>query len=197
MGAVLRLGVLVGSAVVFDLGAEGMLRKLRNTILDYAADAILAAVVVIALACAACAADGPRQAIYCKVLYVHDGDTISADLELPFRVTLPNRQLRAFGYDAWEITRTRQTVKVTDEEITKGHKAREALQELLSTGILYVEDATAIQRVKPDPYGRMLTQWWVQQVSYPDGKPTVTWIDVAKWMKEHGHCRTPDSEGNE
>jgi endonuclease YncB( thermonuclease family) len=78
---------------------------------------------------------------------------------------------------------------VTDEEIAKGYKAREALQELLGTGAFYVEDATTIQIVKPDPYGRMLTRWWVQQISYPDGKPTVKWVDVAKWMEQHGHCR--------
>ena len=131
----------------------------------------------------------PWQAVYCKVLYVHDGDTISADLSLPFRIELTNRQLRAFGYDAWEVSKTRRTVTVTDEEIAKGYKARDALRELLKTGQLYIEDVTAIQMVKPDPYGRMLTRWWIQQISNRDEIASVEWIDVAKWMHEHGHCR--------
>jgi endonuclease YncB( thermonuclease family) len=138
----------------------------------------------------------PYEAVLCSNIYVHDGDTITADLSLPFRITLPNRSLRAFDYDAWEVTRTRQTVKVTDAEIKKGEKAREALQELLKTGTLYIEDATAIQKVKPDPYGRMLTVWWVQQMSYPDGKPTVTWVYVPRWMEQHGHIRTPRDENS-
>ena len=121
---------------------------------------------------------------------VHDGDTINVDINLPFRVTLPNRMIRAYGYDAWEITRTRQTVKVTEAEIAKGHKARNEFMALLETGSLYLEDMSALYKTPTDPYGRTSARLWVQVMSYPDDKPTVTWVLVEKWMEDHGHLRT-------
>jgi hypothetical protein len=64
---------------------------------------------------------------------VHDGDTlIHADILCPFGVTLRNRAIRAAGYDAWEIDRTRQTVTVTDAEIERG-KAASLFRPALST----------------------------------------------------------------
>lgn len=142
----------------------------------------------------------PFQPIRASVLYVHDADTINVDIHLPFKIDLPNRTIRAFGYDAWEVTKTRQTVKVTDAEIKKGLKARDELMALLKTGTLHVEDMTAIQigwpqlermNIHADPYGRMLCALWLQVMSYPDGKPTVTWIYLPKWMEDRGHLRTP------
>lgn len=138
----------------------------------------------------------PFQPIRATVEYVHDADTINATINLPFSIDLPNRTIRAFGYDAWEVTKTRQTVHVTDAEIKKGQKAREEFMALLKTGTLYVEDMTAIQvrwpqTLHPDPYGRMLCDLWLQVMSYPDGKPTVEWIYIPKWMDDHGHLRTP------
>jgi endonuclease YncB( thermonuclease family) len=110
------------------------------------------------------------------VTSVHDADTISATIHLPFGVDLPDRPLRAFGYDAWEVSRIRQTIYVSDDEIKKGLKARNEFNDLLKTGKLFVEETN--QR---DPYGRLHVKFWIQTA--------VEWIYVPKWMEDHGHCR--------
>jgi len=128
----------------------------------------------------------PSEPVACTVLKVHDADTITADINLPFSVTLPSRSLRAYGYDAWEVSHVRQTVYITAAEILKGLKARDEFNELLKTGTFYIEDMTHIQ---PDPYGRLHAKFWVRQMSQSHGEATVKWVYVPRWMEEHGHCR--------
>jgi endonuclease YncB( thermonuclease family) len=109
---------------------------------------------------------------------VHDGDTlIHADILCPFGVTLRNRAIRAAGYDAWEIDRTRQTVTVTDAEIERGKAAKAALEQLISSGTLYIEDSG-----KSDPYGRVSGALGVRT-------KTGEWIDVAEFMRTNHHTR--------
>jgi endonuclease YncB( thermonuclease family) len=109
---------------------------------------------------------------------LHDADTIVATIHLPFSVDLPSRTIRAAGYDAWEVTRTRRTVDVTAAEIAKGKIARDDFTALIASGSLFVESTK-----QTDPYGRTNAYLWVRK----DGE----WIDVADWMKSRGHCRTP------
>lgn len=131
---------------------------------------------------AAVAADplAPTQAIRATLLELHDGDTARVDILLPFGVTLPNRPIRAYGYDAWEVTRTRQTVSVTADEIAKGKAARDDLLTLMQSGELWVEDSG-----ERDPYGRVSAWLWVRQ----NGR----WVFVPGWMERRGHLRTPRS----
>lgn len=113
----------------------------------------------------------------------HDGDTLTdATIELPFRINLAHVSIRAYDMDTWEISRTRQTVRVTDEEIQKGIAARDALIKLIANNgnRLYVED-TGLR----DPYGRLLGKLWVQT-----NTPKPNWVYVPKYMTEHGHCRS-------
>ena len=120
--------------------------------------------------------DVPTSPVRATLLELHDGDTAKVDIHLPFDVDLPKRSVRAFGYDAWEITKTRQTVQVTDAEIIKGKKARNELLTLIESGELYLEDSG-----KRDPYGRASAWLWVKR---PAG-----WVNVAQWMTEKGHVR--------
>lgn len=126
----------------------------------------------------AAGADSPTSAVKVVNPVLHDGDTLRGDLWLPFNVTLHNRPLRAFGYDAWEINHTRQTVSISEEEIERGIKAKEELQALIDSGTLYAEDSGDI-----DPYGRLSAWLWIKT-------KRGDWIDVAAWMKRNHHVRT-------
>lgn len=120
-----------------------------------------------------------------NVELLHDGDTItrgSIDLGWGRSLTIgPDGEspgIRAFGYDAWEVTRGRRTVEVTEAEITKGLKARDELSGLIQSGQLYAEDPG-----ERDPYGRVSAILWVKQGQ--------RWIYLAGWMEQQGHLRTP------
>lgn len=128
------------------------------------------------LLCSVCAAEQPQQAVPCQVINVHDGDTLTVDLILPFGITLRERSIRAYGYDAWEISRNRRTVKITANELVRGKLAKTALEQLIAEGKLFAEDSG-----ERDPYGRTSARLWIQKDQ--------DWINVATWMQEHGHCR--------
>lgn len=128
--------------------------------------------------CAAIHADEiPRAMIPCRVTGIHDGDTITVDVLFPWDVSLVDQSVRMQGFDAWEITRTRQTVAVTAAEIERGKVAKQALATLLeSADGVYLSPAD-----KRDPYGRLpafVSVWF-------DGKL----IEVADFMADHGHVR--------
>ena len=112
----------------------------------------------------------------CENVTVHDGDSIKADLNLGWGVTLRNRSIRAFGYDAPEINRVRQTVEITEEEIGRGKEAKAALEQLIEGGGLWAEDSG-----ETDPYGRISARLWVRKGT--------EWIDVARWMRARKHTR--------
>lgn len=122
-------------------------------------------------------------AVPVKIINVQDGDSVTLDLLLPWDVTLRNQKCRLIGFDAPEISRIRQTVKVTDEEIVRGKAARDALQTLLDA-------AHTVYAVPPmsgdsrDPYGR--THVSLRTV-HANGVVT----DVAGYMIANGHTRTP------
>lgn len=120
----------------------------------------------------------PQAPVRATVESIHDGDTLRLTIHLPFGVDLPAREVRAAGYDAWEIDRRRRTVKVTDAEIAKGKEAREYLSQLLAVGGCWVEDTG--QR---DPYGRLSVSLWGRNKNGGD------WIDVAEEMRDAGYDR--------
>ena len=108
---------------------------------------------------------------------VYDGDTVTADVHLGLDVVLRGQRIRLAGLDAWEITRARRTVEITDEELVKGQQARDGLRELLGAGAAYlVPEARG-----KDPYGRLLGRLVVGTERGP--------IDVAQQMRFRGHDR--------
>ena len=139
-----------------------MLRVIRVS-LEWIAVALL---VALAAYCASAAeATGVR---------VIDGDTIEVEnLDLGWSVALRDVTIRAADYDAWESSRRRRSVRVTDEEVVKGKAATEALRKYLEGKTLTVTPAGQ------DRYGRLL------------GVLQVDGTSVADWMKTNGHLR-PD-----
>lgn len=127
------------------------------------------------------AADPPN--LYpATVREIHDADTFHADIALPWGEGILNRPVRLLGFDAWEVTRARRTVgPITDAELARGAAARAALR-----GLLADSEAAYLQPGPKalDPYGRLLGRLWLR----PKGGGGL--IDVAEWMKQHGHDRT-------
>ena len=114
---------------------------------------------------------------------LHDADTISdCNINLGFNVTLMHQSIRLMGFDAPEVSRTRQGVEITDEEIVLGKEARDALKDLLLEGTAYISPAANYK----DPRGRQGGWLYIYRES--------EWLDVAEWAKEHGYVRVNDRE---
>lgn len=111
---------------------------------------------------------------------VIDGDTIEADIQLPLDIVMQKQSIRLAGYDAWEASKRRRSVNVTDEEVIKGKEATEALKALLASGSVSIKMLPERSR---DSYGRVL------------GEALVYWADAAEpiSVKDHmiknGHSR--------
>lgn len=130
--------------------------------------------------------EAPRQPVasgnlagsLCEVTRVVDGDTFKVNIVFPWNVTLRNQTVRCLGYDAWESSKRRRSVKVTDEEVAKGKLATSAFSELLnSASAVYL-----IPGKRPrGPYGRILATVMCRV----DGKR----VNVSDWMRSHGHVR--------
>lgn len=111
---------------------------------------------------------------------VKDGDTIVADIHLPFDITLRKQDIRCNDYDAWESSRARRSVEVTDAEIERGKAAAADLRRLLaSADTVWISPDEDDAR---DVYGRILGGIAVEK----GGKR----FSLAAWMKERGHLRT-------
>ena len=108
---------------------------------------------------------------------VADGDTVTADVQLGYGVTLEDERIRFTGFDAWEASYARRTVKVTPDEIERGKAATAYLRELLRTGRIYITPG----REHRDHYGRLLGAAIVVQ----DGRVS----RLADLMRQGGHCR--------
>lgn len=145
----------------------------------------LCAVILLAAVAATPATPEPVAAplpCYCPVwnVAVIDGDTFRiSTIELPWGVGLRDQTVRANDFDAWETSRRRRSVIVTEDEIEKGHAAESAVRELF-------REAQAIY-VSPGPkdrdvYGRLLASVTVIDKA---GKR----VDVGQWMRANGHCR--------
>jgi len=111
---------------------------------------------------------------------VHDVDTLTDGvIRLPFGAAVAGRKIRS-DFDGWEITRSRQTVQVTDEELAKGRAAKSALEERLATHRLYVAELPKGKDI--DPYDRIDAVWYFRS---PDG----TVESVADWARANKHLR--------
>ncbi len=114
---------------------------------------------------------------------VIDGDTLEADIDLPMRVTLRQEMIRCTDYDAWESSKRRRSVNVTDEEVVKGKKATEALKSLIASGQLMVQ----LEEDDRDVYGRVLARLFVARNN--------NLLSVADWMEANNHIRKETTNG--
>lgn len=85
--------------------------------------------------------------------------------------------MRLLDFDAWEKSKKRQSVEVTDLEIIKGYAAERELSKFLSGKKL-----TVIGNNKRDNYGRILVKL------YANGQ------SVSEYMILHGHDRNKKSQ---
>lgn len=108
---------------------------------------------------------------------VKDGDTIQADIILPFDITLRNQTIRAADYDSPEISRHRQKVEISDEEIKQGMLAKRFLADKLLIGKLYI----AQYKRNRDIYGRILGILYYEYQGHREL--------VSKVMIENNHTR--------
>lgn len=111
-----------------------------------------------------------------SVKEVKDGDTFVVDIRIEeFDIVLANQTIRALGYDAWETSRHRRTVKLFPSEIEKGKIAKTAVEKYLKNA----KTITVYPGIrKRDTYGRMLLFVEV------DGKK------LEDFMKAGGHIRS-------
>ena len=114
---------------------------------------------------------------------VVDGDTLEADIDLPMRVTLRQEMIRCTDYDAWESSKRRRSVNVTDEEVVKGKAATEALKSLIASGQLMVQ----LEEDDRDVYGRILARLFVARNN--------NLLSVADWMETNNHTRKETPNG--
>ena len=147
---------------------------------------VLIVAVVSGVVTALAGEEDPRQSVasgklagaLCEVIRVVDGDTLKVHIVFPWSVTLRDQTVRCLGYDAWESSKRRRSVKVTDEEVAKGKLATSAFGKLL-------DSASAVYLVpgkrSRGPYGRILATVMLRV----DGKR----VDVADWMMSHDHVR--------
>lgn len=114
-----------------------------------------------------------------EVEKVHDADTFTATIHLGFDIQLKSQTIRIDGFDAWEITRTRRTVKVTDDEITKGKEALKDLKQIFNESKrIYVVPGKRLR----DNYGRLLLKVYVED-------PELGSTEVGEVMRDLGHER--------
>lgn len=124
---------------------------------------------------------GPDGYYPIKINKIKDGDTISASfIKLPWNCGLIDVNVRLYGYDAPEITKKRQSVQVTNLEIAKGVKAKNALEELISKSRwAYLRPESP----EIDCYGRIMGSLFLQ---IPGEEELV---NVSEWMIKNNHVR--------
>ena len=125
---------------------------------------------------------GPDGYFPIKITQVKDGDTIQAEfIKLPWNCGLVNVPIRLYGYDAYEISKKRKSVHVTDAEIIKGIKAKEALTELVGKSRwAYLRP----ESIEIDCYGRILGSLFLQI----PGEDEL--VSVSDYMISNHHNRT-------
>jgi len=109
---------------------------------------------------------------------VKDGDTFVATIDLPWGISLRHQDVRAGDFDAWESSRRRRSVTITDEEIRKGKNVTTVVRAYLAAN----SESIRIQPTDRERgvYGRILGKLIVR------GKP------LAKWMQLHHFIRGED-----
>lgn len=118
----------------------------------------------------------------------HDADTATITVAGPWGHGPVAQPCRALGYDAWEVSKTRQTIQVTDDEVARGKAAVTALTAWLDGAELYVIPPAAGR--DRDAYGRMLGEFWTRKAGR-----TPQWMSLAEWVRSHDYDRAVGIDG--
>lgn len=86
---------------------------------------------------------------------VHDGDTITVEIDLGFGIKITNQKIRLVGINAPELKGTTKT---------EGLKSRDKLTELVSNKQIKIQTI----KDKKEKYGRLLGKIWVDDVYVND-----------------------------
>ena len=141
---------------------------------------VVAWMFLLLVSCSSRGQEPPACFVPCRILgEPHDADTFHADVLLPWGVTLRDRVVRT-DFDAWEVNRTRQSVKVGPEEIRKGKAALAAFNELRRQA-----EAVYLQPTERESglYDRISASVWLKLPGQAE------LLDVHRWMRERGHLR--------
>jgi len=121
--------------------------------------------------------DVPPGLLPIRSCQLHDLDTlVKCDVLLAWDVMLTNQSIRLHGVDALEVTRTRQTVTITDDEIVRGKQGLSKLVELSKDAKWFVRPTGE------SVYGRREGELYFRSRS---GQ----WVDVADWIRKNGYER--------
>lgn len=117
-------------------------------------------------------------------VFVNDGDTITADVLLPYGISWTRRKIRVLDFDAWESSLARRTIELVPEEITKGRRATEAaIKCLAEADAVYIEATPDLETT----YDRMLGRVWFD----PPGEDSAL-VEFGEWMRKRSHARPTD-----
>jgi len=113
---------------------------------------------------------------------VKDADTIVGTIRFPWNVALVDESIRAAGFDAWEVSRKRRTVHITDEELRKGKEAKLALISYLKGKHIYITPLS----MSRDAYGRIFALIFVGEV---DRAGRYVFRPLADWAEKNHFVR--------
>jgi len=120
----------------------------------------------------------PEAVAGLTAIRVIDGDTLEADVNLPWSITLRKQIIRCADFDAWESNERRKTVDRVEDEVARGKLATRELAELIAVS-QSVRLAPAAQ--DRDSYGRLLGLVFIETDTGV--------IPLAEWMRLHDHVR--------
>jgi hypothetical protein len=123
---------------------------------------------------------------------VIDGDTIESDILFPLGLTLRGEYIRFSDFDAWESSKRRRSVKVTDAEVVKGKKATALLIDLIEDKMMVL----MLDQGERDNYGRILGR---AAVYADDGSRTevMTFMKNNDMLRRNNERREPDDPSGE
>jgi endonuclease YncB( thermonuclease family) len=122
-----------------------------------------------------------------SAIIVQDGDSLQAEIELPYGERWPKRKIRVLGFDAFESSNVRAgTVQYVPDELAKGRKATEDAARVLSEAdAVYIETTPDLQTT----FNRILGAIWFD----PQGDEAEL-VNYGDWMRGRGWARPSDPE---
>lgn len=126
-------------------------------------------------------ASEPPIYVLFRVKEVVDADTLKGDVVFSWKTILEDRTVRACDYDAWECTKRRKAVVVTDEECRKGKVAKRELKALIERGsAVYLIEAKGRST---DNYGRLLAKIYVKVPGEEKLVHLKTWAETNNYVR--------------